>query len=88
MGMDTLQDVNDKNQVQNVSDFWRQRLVKFFFSMEPHIYEDLREKGIFEDVNVEFQAHLRLKYDVDVFENAFFLWMITFNNFNNLYNKV
>ena len=32
---------------------------------------------MFQDVDVKFQVHLCLKSDVDVFENAFFLWIIT-----------
>ena len=37
------------------------------------ICDDPWEKGIFEDVDVKFQAHLCLKFDVDVSENAFFI---------------
>ena len=33
--------------------------------------DDPREKGIFEDVDVKFQAQMCLKFDVDVFEHAF-----------------
>ena len=36
-----------------------------------------RKKVIFEDVDVKFQAHLCLKFDVDAYENAFFLWTVT-----------
>ena len=32
---------------------------------------------MFEDVDVKFQAHLFLKLDVDVFEHAFFLRIVT-----------
>ena len=41
---------------------------------------DPREERIFEDVDVKFQADLCLKFNVDVFENAFFLWMVTNRN--------
>ena len=33
------------------------------------ICDDPREMGIFEDVDVKFQAHLSLKFDVDVFKH-------------------
>ena len=36
------------------------------------IYDDPRENGMFEDVDVKFYAHLCLKFDVDVFEHVLF----------------
>ena len=43
---------------------------------------------MFQDVNVKFQVHSYLKFDVDVLKHAFFLWIVTFfNKHNNAYNS-
>ena len=39
--------------------------------------DDPRKKGMFEDVDVKFQAHFCLKFDVNVFEHALFPWIVT-----------
>ena len=50
---------------QNVPELWRQR-------------DDLREKGMFQDVDIKIQVRTYLNFDVNVLKHAFFPWIITY----------
>ena len=50
-----------------------------------YICDDLREKGLFQDVDVKIQVRTYLNFDVNVLKHAFFPWIITYNVLYVLY---